>query len=147
MPINTLHPLEKVVEASYDYFKNTNKQIPVNYMLCKNATILSGNTFTNISAQNLEELLEMLDPKVHRLVLCEYNYDPRIGKNDELTPEDIKPLEKLLKNKGFLYKKFVAFGKKDNLACGLLGGIAKPNLKQKEIQSIFKKAQSLVLKR
>jgi hypothetical protein len=47
---------------------------------------------------------------------------------------------------GFETKKFIAFGKEDNLACGLLGGQAKPNINKQEIEAIWNRSLELIEK-
>lgn len=144
MPINNLYPLKEVIDSTHDYYKDTGLQVSVNFMLFKNAVLKGRKPFSNITVTTMNNLLEILNPEIHRIVLCEYNQDSRIGKNEEITLKEIGLLEELLKKRKFSYKRFVAFGKEDKLACGLLGGEAEPNIDQEVIKPIFKKAKELV---
>jgi|GEM_PF-943986 len=144
MPINKQYPLEEVVEASYNYYDNTRQQISINFMLLKNVALKDGTKFNNVSVSALGSLLSLLDPKVHKIVLCEFNCGPKVCRSEEISKEDVNPLEDLLKSKKFLYKKFIAFGKDNKLACGLLGGLAEYNLDRKTILESLIKANNLI---
>lgn len=146
MPINQLYPMEDVIRASKEYAKVTGKKVVVNFMMLKQATLMGFGPFTTASLEQAVNFTKIFDPKYHRVILCEYNADESVGQNSEVSPEELLALENIFKASGFEVKKFVAFGKKNKLACGLLGGGAEPNLKSKDVDQIFNQAVSLIKK-
>ena len=144
MPINQLYPLEDVIKASEEYAKLTGKKVVVNFMMLKKATLMGAGPFTTTSSEQAVNFTKMLNPKYHRVILCEYNADKSVGKNNEINLEELGMLENIFLSNGFEVKKFVAFGKKNKLACGLLGGNAVPNLKPEEVNLLFDKAVDLI---
>lgn len=144
MPINQLYPLEEVIKASEEYAKLTNRKVVVNFMMLKNATLMSGGPFTTASSDQAINFTKILNPEYHRVILCEYNADPSIGSNNPISEEELSVLENIFISQGFEVKKFVAFGKKNKLACGLLGGKAEPNLNVDDTLSLLSKASTLI---
>jgi len=146
MPINSVYPIKEVIAASEKYSKLTGERVVVNLIMFKKAILKKCGPFTTISLDEHKKLKDMLNPKHHRIVLCEYNYDCNIGKNGIINSKDIEILAQSFKSNGFTVKKFKAFGKKNNLACGLLGGKGVPNLSSKKSKLTYKKAVNLVNK-
>ena len=144
MPINLLYPLEEVIKESEEYAKLTGKKVVVNFMMLKEANLMGCGPFTSTSPEQAVNFTKILNPKYHRVILCEYNADPSVGDNKDISPEELAVLENIFLATGFEVKKFVAFGKKNKLACGLLGGKATPNLKPEEVDSVFNKAVDLI---
>lgn len=144
MPINQLYPLEEVIKASEEYAKLTGKKVVVNFMMLKKATLMGAGPFTTTSSDQAVNFTKMLNPDYHRVILCEYNADESVGENNEINPEELAMLENIFVSSGFEVKKFVAFGKKNKLACGLLGGNAAPNLKIEDVEPLLEEASDLI---
>lgn len=146
MPINKKYPLKEVLLSSEEYAKISGEKVVINFMMFKNAKLSNKEPFTTACKQEILDLIKLLNPKYHRIILCEYNPSHLIGNNDSIKKKKIEEFEKTIKKAGFEVKKFIAFGRRDKLACGLLGGKAIPNVDQKEIKSKFERALSLVNK-
>jgi adenine C2-methylase RlmN of 23S rRNA A2503 and tRNA A37 len=146
MPINNLFPLEDVIKASEDYAKATGMKVVVNFMMLKNASLMGLDSFNTASVEQARNFVKLLNPEYHRVILCEYNADEKVGSNEEVSPEEVDALSDIFSSNGFEIKKFVAFGKKSKLACGLLGGDANPNLDNKEIKEALDKSIALINK-
>lgn len=146
MPINNLFPLEDVIKASENYAKATGAKVVVNFMMLKNASLMGVEPFNTASAEQALNFVKILNPKYHRVILCEYNADEKIGRNDDISPEEVDALGDIFSANGFEVKKFVAFGKKNKLACGLLGGEAIPNLNPADVDEKLEKASALINK-
>lgn len=144
MPINHLYPLEDVIQASEEYAKLTGKKVVVNFMMLKGATLMGEGPFTTTLSEQANNFIKILNPKYHRVILCEYNADESVGENSDIEPEEVEMLENIFVSNGFEVKKFVAFGKKNKLACGLLGGKATPNLKSEDVDQLLNKATDLI---
>ena len=145
MPVNDIFPLQDVVDATKDYSHVTDEKVVMNFILFKNAILSGIGPITNSSEEEIICLTKILDPKIHRIILCEYNLSSA-GVSEEITAKEVGKIERVLREAGFEVKRFAAFGKKDNLACGLLGGKAEPNLSIEEIKEKLKQANNLVNK-
>lgn len=144
MPINQTFKLEDVLEASKKYAKASNKKTVVNFLLFKDAYLSGIGPITNISKEEANILVKMLDPKYHRVILCEYNPSESVGTNGVINPEDVNIFEQIIKKAGFETKKFISFGREDKLACGLLGGKALSNLPSKISEEKMKRVEELI---
>lgn len=143
MPIGKNAPIEKVIEESRKYAEVTKKKVVVNFLLFKNAMLSGAGPITTATDAEMHNLTRILDPEKHRIILCEYNQSS-VGTSDLLTPEEVDRFEKILKDAGFEVKRFISFGKNSDLACGLLGGLAVPNLNRGDIEEKFEHASRLV---
>jgi adenine C2-methylase RlmN of 23S rRNA A2503 and tRNA A37 len=146
MPINKIFPIEKVLTASDNYSKLTGEKVVINLMMLKNAKLMGGGPFTNISIDEFKNLNKFLNPEHHRIIFCEYNCGHNLGKNGKIYMKEMERLSKSFKDYGFSVKRFIAFGRKNNLACGLLGGQAIPNFPPKKSGPSYIKALKLINK-
>jgi len=144
MPINQLYPLEEVIKASEEYAKLTDTKVVINLMMLKGAMLMGKGPFNTTSPEQAINLIKFLNPRYHRIILCEYNVDSSVGTNNPISLEEIAKLEDIFVANGFEFKKFIAFGKKNKLACGLLGGQAVPNLDLLEINPLLERAIDLI---
>ncbi|MFA4942492.1 MAG: hypothetical protein WC564_02535 [Patescibacteria group bacterium] len=146
MPIDQLYPVKDVISASEEYAKAINDKVVINLMMLKDAMLMGSGPFNTMSPVYALNLIKILNPKYHRVTLCEYNADGKVGTNNLITPEEVSALENIFVSNGFEFKKFVAFGKQHKLACGLLGGQAIPNIDPTKTDPILEKAIDLIKK-
>lgn len=144
MPVDSEYPLKDVISSSEEYSKVSGDKVVINFLMFQNAVLSKSGPFTTASENEIGNLIRLLNPKYHRIILCEYNPSCLIGSNESIEDERVEKLKKIIENAGFEVKKFVSFGKEDKLACGLLGGKAIPNLDKDRIKSILDKAIGLV---
>jgi len=144
MPINRSYPLKEVLLSSEEYSKVSGDKVVINFLMFKKAILSKSGPFTTVSKKEIRNLIKLLNPKYHRIILCEYNPSRLIGSNKSINVRELTELNKIIKDAGFEVKKFVSFGKEDKLACGLLGGKASPNLNQDKIKFTLDRAVKLV---
>jgi 23S rRNA (adenine2503-C2)-methyltransferase len=145
MPINKKYPLKGLIDASVSYAKAAKQKVVVNFLMFKEAMLSDSGPFTTASEKEVRDLARLLDPKYHRVILCEYNPSPLTGgTNNNVSIEEADALERILENSGFEAKRFISFGREDKLACGLLGGKASPNLAEEKVEEKMNKAFGLV---
>ncbi len=145
MPINVKYPLKDLIAASVDYAKVAKQKAVINFLMFKNAMFGNFGPFNTASEQEIRDLAKLLDPRYHRVILCEYNPSPLTGgTSNNVSVEEADALQKIAESFGLEVKRFVSFGRKDKLACGLLGGKASPNLAAEEIEEKLNKALDLV---
>lgn len=144
MPINREYPLKDVIDSSEEYSKISGEKVVVNFLMFKNAVLSKAGPFTTALKGEIKDLIKLLNPKHHRIILCEYNPSCLVGSNEKVELGEVDELKEIIRNAGFEVKRFISFGKEDKLACGLLGGKASPNLDQKKIKFNLDRAVSLV---
>jgi adenine C2-methylase RlmN of 23S rRNA A2503 and tRNA A37 len=144
MPINEDFPLAEVIKASEEYARLTGEKVVVNFMMLSGAVFGNDGPFSTLSAKEINCLVKLLNPNYHRIILCEYNPPGDIDNGNSVSVEEINQAERQFLDHGFTVKKFIAFGKKDKLACGLLGGRAIPNLSFSNIKNKFERACNLI---
>lgn len=144
MPINKSYSLEKVISSSEIFSKISGEKVVINFLMFKNAILSKAGPFTTASKNEINDLIKLLNPKYHRIILCEYNPSNLVGVNEPIKEKEIEVLKKIIEKAGFEVKKFISFGKEDKLACGLLGGKALPNLNENKIKFKLDRAIKLV---
>ena len=144
MPVNKNYPLKDVISSSEEFSKVSGEKVVINFLLFKGAILSKAGPFTTVLKEEIDNLIKLLNPLYHRVILCDYNASSLIGSNQLINDEEVEELKKIIEKAGFEVKKFVSFGKEDNLACGLLGGKALPNLDEEEIKFKLAKAIKLV---
>ena len=145
MPINKKYPLKGLIAASVGYAKVAKRKVAINFLMFKNAMLSNSGPFTTASEKEVRDLSKLLNPKYHRVILCEYNPSPLIGgTNSDVSIEETDSFKKILEDSGIETKRFISFGREDKLACGLLGGKVSPNLTGEEIAERLDKASCLV---
>ncbi len=144
MPINKIYPLKEVISSSEKYAKVSGIKVVVNFLMFEKAVLCGDGPFTTTSKKEVKDLIKLLNPKYHRVILCEYNPSNLIGTNKYIDEKKVNELKEILEKAGFEVKKFISFGKEDKLACGLLGGKAIPNLNTKKYKLKLNKALKLV---
>ncbi|MEW5758971.1 MAG: 23S rRNA (adenine(2503)-C(2))-methyltransferase RlmN [Candidatus Omnitrophota bacterium] len=110
MPVNKIYPLEKLIAACKDYYKNTNRQITFEYVLIKDINSSLQD------AKNLAKILKGFDAKINLIV---YNMIPGFG----LIPPDKKEISSFfnqLKNRGVNVTVRRPRGQDIEAACGQL---------------------------
>ena len=110
MPINRAYPIEKVIEASRYYIKQTNRRLTFEYGLIKNVND------TVDCANELATLVKSLNCHIN---LIPVNYVPERG-YDRTPTEHIKQFEKTLKNRGINATVRRELGSDIDAACGQL---------------------------
>ncbi len=146
MPIDEKFPLDNLIAASVEYSKVTGDKVVINLMMLGGIKFGEYGPFVTVSSDEVKYLVSLLNPKYHRIIICEYNQPSGNNENNGVNLEEIEKAEKTFLDNGFETKKFVAFGKRDKLACGLLGGMAMPNLNFSGIEEKFDRALELVSK-
>lgn len=144
MPINKSYSLEKVISSSENFSKISGEKVVINFLMFKNAVLSKFGPFTTASKDEINDLIKLLNPKYHRIILCEYNPSSLVGINEPIEEKEVEELKKIIEKAGFEVKKFISFGKEDKLACGLLGGKASPNLDENKIKFKLDRAIKLV---
>ena len=120
MPVDELFPIDEVIKASKDFGKSLKAMVNINYMLFKNYELDPGITVNTIAHEDINELLDKLDPQIHKIIFCEFN--ETFGRNGIVTEEEATQLKQIATQKGFQANIFGAFGKSIKLACGQLSG-------------------------
>ncbi|MBU2634676.1 MAG: hypothetical protein KJ674_05565 [Nanoarchaeota archaeon] len=144
MPINKRYPLKDVILSSEIFSKVSEEKVVINFLMFKEAILSKSGPLTTASKEEINNLIKLLNPKYHRIILCEYNPSNLIGINKFIEEKKVEEFEKIIKEAGFEVKKFISFGKEDRLACGLLGGKGSPNLDEDKIRFNLDRAIKLV---
>ena len=131
MPIDEVYNYKRIINRLPKIFELTGEKPCVGMLLFKDYCNGEKPRHYSTNEEEIDRLTELLDPKVCRISLCEFNPCDSVGTNGEVTPEEAAGLVQRLEDKGFQVKLFASFGKQENTACGLLGGTG-PEVKTDE---------------
>lgn len=123
MPIENLYPHHKIIPRLTSFYDNTGEKPCVGILLLKNFKSRNESIQFTHGEDTLSTIASLLSPSYHRVSLCEYNESEDIGTNESVSLEEAETYRSLFVSKGFEAKLFASFGRKENTACGLLGGV------------------------
>lgn len=146
MPIESIYCHRDVVKRLPRIQELTGEKPCVGVLLFKNYRYAQNGKSYSTDAQEIERIVDLLDPSVCRISLCEFNPCDSVGTNEQVTPQEADFLVKLLQDKGFQVKLFASFGQKENTACGLLGGTAPDMLLDSKMKERYARAIAIVRK-
>jgi len=144
MPIERLYSHRDVIPRLTKLYETTGDKPCVGIMLFKNLALGARAPRYSTNSETLEKIASLLDPKCHRISLCEYNEWGDLARNDPVTPAEAAQMAELLKSHDFEVKLFASFGKRENTACGLLGGTSPTFEPGGRLQSRYQQARRLV---
>lgn len=123
MPINSMYPYERFLSRAKSVTDITGEKIAVGILLFKDflPTHSRQDSFTT-TEKYLDSMLNILDPKYHRVDLCDVNMNSAIQQH-EVSNEQARVLLARTKSKGFEVKLFSSFGADKNAGCGMLKSI------------------------
>ncbi len=122
MPIDEVYGYKRIIDRLPKIFELTGEKPCVGMLLFKDYCNGEKPRHYSTNEEEIDRLTALLDPKVCRISLCEFNPCDNVGTNGEVTPEEAAGLVQRLEDRGFQVKLFASFGKQENTACGLLGG-------------------------
>lgn len=122
MPINKRYPYKEILKLMADVCEISGEKPCIGIMLF-NDYQAKGNSFSYSNGfENMKQILSELDPKKYRLSFCEYNPSNEICSANVFPREEAERIIHYAKGKGFEAKFFSSFGRKEQAACGTLGG-------------------------
>lgn len=72
------------------------------------------------SMEYLNRILDILDPQVHKIDLCDVNLNKSILRQSQLSNEAANKLLEFVRGRGFEAKLFSSFGIENSTGCGML---------------------------
>ncbi len=144
MPIEGVYDHRRIIERLPRIFELTGEKPCVGMLLFKDYCNGEKPRHYSTDEAEIDRLTELLDPKVCRISLCEFNQCDNVGTNGEVTPEEAANLVRRLEDRGFQVKLFASFGKRENTACGLLGGTDPDVPADENTQACWDKARDLI---
>lgn len=146
MPINKIYPIEESIKLMRDVREKTGEKPCVGILLFNRFSAKSGiNEYTN-EIENIEAILNLLNPDDFRLSFCEYNPIPEISCSEIYPSEKAQKIIEVAREKGYEAKYFSSFGREKQSACGMLGGKEPDNCASEKWKKINKMAMELVEK-
>lgn len=144
MPIENIYGHKQIIQRLPRIFELTGEKPCVGILMFKDYCNGDNPRHYSTDEAEIDRVTELLDPQVCRISLCEFNPCDNVGTNGDVTPEEAARLVEKLEKKGFQVKLFASFGRRENTACGLLGGTA-PDIGQNEDSAKrYSRAVSLV---
>lgn len=122
MPINQIYPIENVIKKLIKISEITEEKVCIGVLLLNNFVPKGGRESYSINKKEIERIVSLFNKDYFRFSFCEFNKSIEIGKADEFLENDANRLCDYVSNLGYDVKLFSSFGKKENAACGMLGG-------------------------
>lgn len=144
MPINQIYSYESLIDKMIKVSKITDEKICIGILLLNK---FSPKGYKNNFTLNKDEMMKIVsafDKKFFRFSFCEFNESIEVGKADMFVEKDAMALVDLAKNIGYDVKLFSSFGKKENAACGMLGGAFPEKYIDEDYSDIEKYADELI---
>jgi adenine C2-methylase RlmN of 23S rRNA A2503 and tRNA A37 len=136
MPINKIFPFERFLSKSNTIANITKEKIAIGILLFENFKPRHSDKILIHSTEDyIEEILEKLDPRIHRIDLCDVNMNTTISKQHEVSNEKARKLLNLVRKKGFEGKLFSSFGANKESGCGMLNS-SKKNIQQPGVNTM-----------
>ncbi len=143
MPINVMYNYKEILARLPILHELTQEKPCVGVLLFKNYTHGECKNYTT-DLEEIQRVAAVLDPKVCRISLCEYNTCDCAGTNEQVQPEEAQAYVDYLRNAGFEVKLFASFGKQENTACGLLGGTYPDFPTDEALQERYERAKKII---
>ncbi len=144
MPIESLYSHKEIIKRLPRIQELTGEKPCVGVLLFKNYCNGESPRHYSTNEEEIERIAALLDPRVCRISLCEFNPCDSVGTNEDVSPEEASLLVKKLEDRGFSVKLFASFGKQENTACGLLGGTVPDNAADPALLAGYSRAVSLI---
>lgn len=144
LPINKIYPYNEVIDRLKKIHSITGEKICVGILLFNEFKPTNASFCHTTTEDGFLTILEKLDSKSFRLSLCEYNSSSELGEGDTMSAEQALKLYSIALDKGYETKLFSSFGKKQNTACGNLGGGMPASLAQEKWRDLEKIADNLI---
>ncbi len=128
MPINKVYPYLESINYLDDVFSLTKEKICVGMMLFWKFMPKNRNITYSTTIENVQSVLDLLNPEKYRLSFCEFNPSEDIGSACTYPQEEAERLLDFAIKRGFEAKLFSSFGREKMTACGLLGGKKPDNM-------------------
>lgn len=122
MPIDNHYSYKDVLNSIEEVFDISGEKPCVGIMLLKNFCANGKSTPYSNDYENVRKILHEIDPKKCRLSFCEYNASEDFGVADIFPQEEAYQLLHMAESMGFEAKLFSSYGRKEQTACGMLGG-------------------------
>lgn len=122
MPINKIYPIKETIKALQDVVKISGEKPCVGIMLFHHFKPHGAIWEYTNSAEEVENILDILDPTWCRLSFCEYNSSSEIGDAEVYPQEELQSVLEFARTRGFEVKSFSSYGKEKLAACGMLAG-------------------------
>ncbi len=120
MPINRIYPYENFLLKSKEYFEKIGEKIAVGILLFDNFIPRDLKTKAFSTEKYIEQTLSILDPRIHRIDLCDVNHNKAINTQHEMSNEIANKLLDFVRDHGFEAKLFSSFGTDKSAGCGTL---------------------------
>ena len=125
MPINTQFDYLEFLSWCKRYFEITGEKIGVGLLMFEKFKPVLRMGEANfepytLSQERLKRILEKLDPKIHKIDLCDLNKASVIDRWKTQKNEDAEKLLNLSESLGFETKIFSSFGSNQHSGCGML---------------------------
>ncbi len=143
LPINRMYNYKEILAKLPILHELMQEKPCVGVLLFKNYNHGDCKNYTT-DMEEIKRISTLLDPKVCRLSLCEYNTCDCAGTNEQVQPEEAQAYVDFLQDAGFEVKLFASFGKQENTACGLLGGTFPDYPTDDTLQERFERAKALI---
>jgi adenine C2-methylase RlmN of 23S rRNA A2503 and tRNA A37 len=144
MPIDDVYSHKEIIRRLPRLKKLTGEKPCVGVLLFKDYCNGTSPRHHYTNKDEIDRIIALLDPEVCRISLCEFNQWDNVGANAEVSPEEAAHLAARLEEKGFQVKLFASFGKRENAACGLLGGAAPEQGTDPAVSNWYGKALSII---
>lgn len=122
MPINKIYPYQEVLSSLDEIYDISNEKPCIGIMLFHDFKPNAQQITYTSSYELIKKTLLELNPAKCRLSFCEYNESNEIGSSTVYPTHNAKKIIDLANELGFEAKLFSSFGKKEQAACGMLGG-------------------------
>lgn len=145
MPIEKKYPFLNVLKCMEDFVDICGEKPCVGIILFNKFQHHYGNDncYTNDLIE-IKKILSYINPKKFRLSFCEFNGSNDICNSKEYEYKQAIEILNYARNSGYEAKLFSSFGKKENAACGLLGGKNAELVASNTLLNIEKEAESLI---
>lgn len=144
MPIEAIYSHKEIIKRLPRIQELTGEKPCVGVLLFKDYCNGEAPKHYSTNDDEIERIAALLNPEVCRISLCEFNQCDNVGTNDEVTPEEAARLVQKLEDRGFEVKLFASFGKRENTACGLLGGTAPDRSLDEPMRQRYATAASII---
>ena len=144
MPIETVYSHREILQRLPRIRELTGEKPCVGVLLFKDYCNGDNPRHYSTNEEEIARIADLLDPEVCRISLCEFNQCDNVGANGEVRPEEAERFVALLEDKGFQVKLFASFGKRENTACGLLGGTAPDQGLDEAMRDRYSRAAAVV---
>lgn len=125
MPINANYDYNRFIKSCEKLYEVNNKKIGIGLLMFKNFKPVkrggeSEFASYTLTKNNLNEILNILNPEIFSIDLCDLNKTSLIDEQEEVSNEEALELLKIAKDRGFEAKIFSSFASEQKAGCGML---------------------------